>query len=129
MGYAATLPKIHADGVAWPLDTFIDAYRFDRVDASKAGFPDQFTFRLVLTDGSLIGPILGHEVRAFRPSEVLAVQYVAGGGDDVVWGQCGSCHGHHPLQKNTCAACHVTALEDAWLEDDCDCCPHCGGRL
>lgn len=66
---------VHADGVTWPLDTYIDALAFQRVDTFQMPVLDhQMRVATVTVEGKLqpityVSHVVWHEVVAFKPIE------------------------------------------------------------
>lgn len=106
-----------ADGVSWPLETFIGAYRYVRVPEDP--LPSGWVFSVLLPDGSIVERAYGYEIPGLR---ALAISYVDGGSKTEAFDYCGRCGCLAPLDKGGCEVCRHGDDDD----DDDDYCPHCG---
>lgn len=70
-----SVKQIHADGIAWPLQTYLDAYAYLRVDPyDPPRVEGQLRVTAVTESGELRGPIyadqlIWRDVIAFRPAD------------------------------------------------------------
>lgn len=89
---------IHADGIAWPIETYLDAYAYRRVDPfARPSFDGQVRVLTVTEAGELRAPtyadqVIWHDVIAFRPADSDVRCRICGDlilrlADDI----CGSC--------------------------------------
>lgn len=120
-GFPRHQPTITYDGMAWPLETFLDAYGFERADPDDTrrasgywefdGVIDAPVWlSAVLADGSFVmcatpDALPWGEVIAFRASE-----HTPGNLETCSLGKCSSCGGFTSLYEGECDGC--------WDDDD-----------